>query len=185
MPEPTDNEDFGDLYEEFFPRVFSYVSYRDGSVQETEDIVSQVFLRAAEAYPRFEWRHQRSFHAWIFRIAQNALSDFYRSGNPQRTALPLDDLPEIASDQASAEEKLLMKERFVLLRELIGSLSPRAAEVITLRFFGELSNQEIAAVLDIQPRTVSSYLARGLRDLEEKVLRHQAVQTREEPRHGD
>jgi RNA polymerase sigma factor (sigma-70 family) len=78
-----------------------------------------------------------------------------------------------------------MRERFKLLREVISSLGPRAQEVITLRFFGELSNQEIAEVLGVEQRTVSSYLTRGLRDLEERYLLRIVDQTGEDSDHGD
>ena len=185
MPSFSHNEDLGELYEEFFPKVFSYVSYRVGSVHQTEEIVSIVFLRAAESYPRFRWQHDQSFSAWVFRITQNAISDFHRKGQAQRTSLSLDDLPEIASDETPIEQKLFMKERFKLLREVISSLAPRAQEVITLRFFGELSNQEIAEVLGVEQRTVSGYLTRGLRDLEARYLLRIVDQTREESHHGD
>jgi len=117
--------------------------------------------------------------------ATRDLDDFHRKGQAQRTSLSLDDLPEIASDETPIEQKLFMKERFKLLREVISSLAPRAQEVITLRFFGELSNQEIAEVLGVEQRTVSGYLTRGLRDLEARYLLRIVDQTREESHHGD
>ena len=166
----SQNQDLGDLYEELFPRVYSYVSYRVGNLHQTEDLVSKIFLHAAEKYTQFKWHHNQSFSAWIFKIAKNAISDFHRKHRKDRLPIGIDDLPEIASDETHIEERMSMKEKFRLLQELIGSLAPRAREVITLRFFGGLSNQEIASVLNVDQRTVSSYLSRGLRDLEQKYL---------------
>ncbi len=78
-----------------------------------------------------------------------------------------------------------MKEQFKMLRELIGTLAPRAQEVITLRFCGGLSNKEVALVLDIDQRSVSSYLSRGLRHLEEKYLQGTREQLEGEVRNED
>ncbi len=164
----SQSQDLGELYEELFPRVYAYVSYRVGNLHQTEDLVSKVFLRATEKYPDFQWRHSHSFNSWIFKIAQNAIVDFYRSQTNDPTSLGIDDLPEIAAEVGNVEKQILAKERFKLLQELICSLNPRAQEVITLRFFGGLSNQEIASILELNERTVSSYLSRGLRDLDEK-----------------
>jgi RNA polymerase sigma-70 factor (ECF subfamily) len=166
----SEKKDLGELYEALLPRVFSYVSYRVENLSETEDLVSKVFLHAAEKYAEFKWHHNQSFSAWIFKIAQNAIADFHRRRDRSRTPIGLDDLPEFASDEAPIEDSLAMKERFRLLRQLIGSLGPRAQEVITLRFFGGLSNQEIASVLNVDQRTVSAYLSRGLRELEARYL---------------
>ena len=51
------------------------------------------------------------------------------------------------------------------MRWLIGSLSPRRQEIVTLKFFGDLRNTEIAQVLGLDERTVASHLCRGLADL--------------------
>lgn len=184
MPDFSHDDDFAKLHEEFFPKVYSYVSYRIGNVRETEDIVSKVFLRAVEAYGRFERKHEHSFGAWIFRIARNAILDFHRQGRTRELSLAIDNLPDIATAETPVEEQLSMKERFRLLRELIDSLSPRTAEVITLRFYGDLSNQEIAEVLEIAPRTVSSYLARGLRNLEERYILQHKNRKEDKTQHG-
>ncbi len=169
-PQLPVNRELGELYEELFPSVYSYVSYRVGDQAQTEDIVSIVFLQAAKKYSQFTWHHNQSFNAWIFKIARNAIWDFHRKQNAERFSIDIDAVPEIASQEAPIEGQILMKEQFKLLRELIGTLAPRAQEVIALRFFGGLSNKEVALVLDIDQRSVSSYLSRGLRDLEEKHI---------------
>ncbi len=51
---------------------------------------------------------------------------------------------------------------------MIETLSPRRQEVITLRFFGELRNQEIAEILSLDERTVASHLCRAIEDLQNK-----------------
>lgn len=171
-----DRRELGKLYEELFPRMFSYVSYRIGNETQTEDLVSLIFLRVAENFSKFTWHHKQSFNAWAFKIAQNTISDFHRKHATEQLPIEIDSLPEIASQEAPIEQQLLMKEHFKLLQELITYLTPRAQEVITLRFFGGLSNWEVASVLNIDQRSVSSYLSRGLRALEEKYVQRTGEQ---------
>lgn len=161
---------FRELYNHYFPRVYAYVSYRVGRVRDSEDIVADTFLRAVDKLDSFEWRGEGSFAAWLFRIARSHVSDFYRRGQGSEETIPLEDLPDLASGALLPADALAQKEKFACLRRLIGTLSPRRQEVITLRFFGGLRNKEIAALLDLDERTVASHLCRGLRDLHRKYV---------------
>ncbi|MFO7781044.1 MAG: sigma-70 family RNA polymerase sigma factor [Spirochaetia bacterium] len=161
---------FQALYDHYFPRVYAYVSYRVGRVKDTEDIVADTFLTVVDNLNGFEWRGEGSFAAWLFRIARNRVSDFYRRGRGSEETIPLEDLPDLASGALLPADVLAQKEKFACLRRLIGTLSPRRQEVITLRFFGGLRNKEIAALLDLDERTVASHLCRGLRDLHRKYV---------------
>ncbi|MDQ3704947.1 MAG: sigma-70 family RNA polymerase sigma factor [Chloroflexota bacterium] len=163
-----DPQAFERLYQLFLPRVYSYVSYRVGQAESTEELVSDVFLKGAQALPTFEWRHPGSFGAWLFRIAHNVVLNHLRSADRHtkwQAPVSLDDLAELHSTAPSPEEVALRQEQNDTLRRLLLSLPQRRQEIITLRFFGELHNHEIASVLDLDERTVASHLCRGLRDL--------------------
>jgi RNA polymerase sigma-70 factor, ECF subfamily len=165
---PGDPAVFRDLYRHYFPRVYAYIAYRVGSAPDSEDLAADVFVNVVEALGRFEYRGAGSLTAWIFRIAHNQVGQFYR----QRRAveLALDDLPEIESDAPAPDYALQQKERFARLQSLITSLSPRRQEIITLRFYGGLRNQEIAEVLGLDERTVASHLCRALDDLHQMYV---------------
>lgn len=157
-------DSFQRLYHHYFPRVFAYVAYRIGTKQEAEDLTATIFMKVIESLSRFEYRGTGSFATWLFRIAHNEVQQFYRLLQ-RRATVPLDDLPEIASAESLPDEAFARKEQFVRLREALLTLSPRRQEIITLRFFGGLRNQEIATVLALDERTVASHLYRGLEDL--------------------
>ena len=165
-----DSMAFQELYSHYFPRVYAYVSYRVGRVQDAEDLVSDTFLKVVEGLDKFRWRGEGSFAAWLFRIAHNLVSDFYRRGRGSEEAVPLEELPELEASTLLPAEVVMQKEKFAHLRRLIGTLSPRRQEVITLKFFGGLRNQEIAEVLELDERTVASHLCRGVKDLHRKYV---------------
>ncbi len=167
----SDPEAFRALYQAYFPRVYAYIAYRVGRSWDAEDLSAEVFTRVVEALERFEYRGPGSFTAWIFTIARNQISQFYRINKMQE--VPLDALPDMQSDLPTPDYAMIQKEKFARLHALIGTLSRRRQEVVTLRFFGGLRNQEIAEVLNLDERTVASHLCRALEDLESRYTNHE------------
>jgi RNA polymerase sigma-70 factor, ECF subfamily len=159
-----DPEAFRALYQHYFPRVFGYVAYRVGRAQDAEDITAEIFMRVVEHIDQFIYRGEGSFAAWLFRIAYSQVADFYRRTPGQEVSL--DELPDIRGDHPSPDSIMMQKEKFAQLRTFIQGLSPRRQEIVTLRFYGGLRNQEIAEVLGLDERTVASHLSRALEDLQ-------------------
>lgn len=160
------------LYSSYFPRVYAYVAYRVGQVADSEDLVSEVFLRAVAALHAgsFRWRQEGSFAAWLFRIARNVVTDYHRSNlKRDNGAVALEDVLEFVAGPSLPEEAFIRGEEYAHLRRLVSTLAPRRQEVITLKFFGGLRNSEIAAVLGLDERTVASHLCRGLDDLQQRM----------------
>ena len=166
----SDLSAFNELYALYFPRIYAYINYRVGGVQDAEDIVASTFLKATERLGQFEWRGDGSFAAWLFRIAHDLVVDSYRRDGKVPDSVSIDELPDIRSDSVLPDDAALRNEEFEYLRQLIGTLSPRRQEIITLRLFGGLRNKEIAGILGLDERTVASHLCRGLEDLHRKYL---------------
>lgn len=163
-----DPEAFRVLYQHYFPRVYRYVAYRVGREQDTEDIVADIFTKIVEAITRFEYRGTGSFAAWLFRIAHNEVAQFYRQSYEGEKIIPFEDLPNLASDGVSPDEALQQKEQFIRLKQMVDSLPERRREVVSLRYFAGLRNQDIAEILNLDERTIASHLSRGLTDLQRR-----------------
>ncbi len=161
---------FKELYALYFPRIYAYINYRIGRVQDAEDLVANTFLKATERLGQYEWRGNGSFAAWLFRIAHDLVIDTYRRDGKIPESLSMNELPEIKSDSVLPDDAALRKEEFAYLRQLLATLSPRRQEIITLKFFGGLRNKEISGILGLDERTVASHLCRGLEDLHGKYL---------------
>ena len=162
-----DPQAFAPLYDQYFPRVHAYVCYRVYDPHDAEDLVADVFCRAISHLKRFKWRNAHSFAAWLFGIAHNRVVDYARGRKRAGVVLdPQEDLAQWADRLPLPEEALAQQEAVQQMRALIATLSPRRQEVITLRFYGGLRNNEIARVLGLDERTVAAHLCRALRDLE-------------------
>jgi len=162
-----DTEAFSDLYDQYFPKIFRYISWRVGNRGDAEDLVSDIFTRALDKIETFKWREGATFSSWIFRIAHNTLTDHYRT-KQKRSYVNIDDLPEIEADEILADENYDRRQLFKKLYQMIQELPERQAEIITMRFFTGMKNKEIAKVLEIKEKSVASSLCRGLQVLHNK-----------------
>lgn len=160
-----DPESFRTLYRHYFPRIYGYVGGRIPRKQDAEDVVADIFLNVLKGLPKFDYRGEGAFTAWVFRIAYNAVKQFYRASSASHdvSLVDIDTLPDTTLNPDSA---IIQSEQFARIRHLVTRLSPRRQEVITLRFFGGLRNQEIANVLDLDERTVAAHLCRAIDDLQ-------------------
>ena len=160
-----DIAEFQKIYRLYFPRVYAYMGYHTGRSQDTEDLVAETFLKAVNHLRTFNWQGKGSFAAWIFRIAQNAVNDFYRRSWRNQKEIQLEELPDIEASTLLPSDIMAQKEKFLYLRKLIDSLSPRLKETILLKFFGGLRNREIAELLQLDERTVAANLCRSIKKL--------------------
>jgi RNA polymerase sigma-70 factor (ECF subfamily) len=161
-------EAFRELYRLYFPRVYAYITYRVGNAHDVDDLVAETFLNVVRALDSFEWRHDHSFAAWLFRIAHNLVSNFYRHADRGGHPTSIDALPAVAASEPMPEDAALQKEMFAHLHKMVNDLPVRRREVITLKYYAGLRNWEIAEVLGLDERTVASHHTRALADLLEK-----------------
>lgn len=173
-----DPQAFRPLYHYYQPRIFAYIAYRVGQAEDAEDITAEVFMRAVKGLASFTHRGEGAFSAWLFRIAHNEIGRYYGRHQNDNQPLSLDALPEIDSDSLPVDQALQRKEQFAMLRRLLDRLGPRQQEIVTLKFFGELRNREIATILDLDERTIAAHLSRALGELQRLYQLEDTLQTR-------
>ncbi len=157
------SQSFEALYEEYFDRIYGYIASRLDDVNEVEDVVSDVFLKVMVKLDQFRGDNLTS---WLFTIAHHTLMDTYRTRQPQSIELEEDTV----ADTPSPEQAFILHESQTEMLEHIRALSTRRQEVVTLKFYGQLRNQEIAEVLGISEQSVASHLHRALTDLHARIV---------------
>jgi RNA polymerase sigma-70 factor, ECF subfamily len=153
-------EEFAELYERTFPRVYAYVAslLRDRSA--AEDVTAQAFERAYRK--RRSYRPGRgSVEAWLFGIARNAALDELRR-RKRRAGLEGDPKDLGAS---SPEDQAELAQRRALVRAALASLDGQERDLIALKFAGGLSNVEIARVLGMSESNAGTRLHRTITKL--------------------
>ena len=156
-------EEFGRLYDEHVWNVYGFFAYRVRSRSDAEDLTQQTFERALRAWSRFD-RERASEQTWLLAIARNLLIDHLRADrSATQTPIGEEGVSEDAlpGTEQPAPDRGLEPELTAALREL----GDRDREVLALRFGGDLSGPEIAAMLDLTLANVQQILSRSLRKL--------------------
>jgi RNA polymerase sigma-70 factor (ECF subfamily) len=174
-----DIEAFGKLYDIYYPRIFGYIIKRTAGIDAALDITSEVFFKALKNLQQFQWRGV-PFSAWLYRIANNEVANYYRGNGHQQHELDIISNsidfsePSSESEFIVAETELARKQQFLELHIHISSLAMKYQEVITLRYFEGKLIYEIAEILGKREGTVKSLLHRGLKKLR-KIMEDNAT----------
>lgn len=153
------------LYRQYAPRIYGYVASQVGNPALADDLTSEVFLRALEGLPRFEYRGI-SFGAWLYRIAHARLVDHFRQ-RARRQILPLE--TEAPSPQDGVEHEVVASLEAQRLRKAIEQLTPDQQQVIMLRFNAGLKLKEAAYVMGRSIDAIKMLQSRALTSLRQLV----------------
>jgi RNA polymerase sigma-70 factor (ECF subfamily) len=163
-----DDAAFDELYEHFFPKIYNLIYARVKNAATADDIVSDVFIKMVEHLAEFD-SSKASFATWLSRIATRTLTDYYR-WQSHRQNVEWDDVFSPSVDEKERPEgQLLVKEGKSELLMALGKLSEREQRIIELKFWGEMSNKEIAETLDVSAANVGVILFRAMGSLR-KIL---------------
>lgn len=166
---------FGRLYDAYFDRIFNYVLYRTGNVQQAEDITAQTFFNAMKNLWKFRYRGI-SISAWLYRIATNEVNGYYRKQkrrfftdiSSHTEELP-DEMNQPDKELEEAEEALNAKKMFHILHQCIQEMKPIEQTIVTLRFFNRKSFSEIAEILGKREATLRVRNSRILKKLKTQL----------------
>ena len=158
---------FGELMERYRESVyftmFKMVKNADDADDLTIEAFGKAFHRLDQYSPSF------AFSTWLFKIASNNCIDFLRKKRVKVTSLDTGFTRgdgeiiyfEAESNTQNPEEVIIQVQKVKLMRDLVTKLKPRYRELVELRYFEELSYEEIADTLDLPLGTVKAQLFRA------------------------
>jgi RNA polymerase sigma-70 factor (ECF subfamily) len=160
-----DRQAFGDLYERYLGKIYTYLYYRTGNNADAEDLTSKVFQKAFIHLPGYE-NQGLPFSAWLYRIAHNIVANWYRDQG-RRKVVGLDEAMNRSAEEDPGKSAEKAAEHEALLR-LIRSLPDEKQQVIILKFAEGYSNAQIGQILGRTEGAVKSLYHRTLLMLREK-----------------
>ena len=149
----------------------------DFTREDAEEICQEVFLSVIKSLDAFHGESR--FQTWLFRIAANKARDYRekrsaakRGGGQAPLSLQAEDpetglAPDPPGHAPGPDEFLMNAEQIAGVRAALDRLGDPCREIIELRYFGDLSYEELSATLNLNPKTVSSRLSKCLDRLEE------------------
>ncbi len=157
-----DPKHFKDLYEIYYPKILNYMRFKViGDTQTAQDLTSVTFEKALKSIKSYKWQGI-SFNAWIFRIANNTVIDFYRT-NSKKT-VNTDKQNELKDDE-DLEARIEKYDTATRMQSFLKELKAPERDIVTLKFYEGLTNKEISKILNITETNTSTILNRTMKKL--------------------
>ena len=134
---------------------------------DADDLTIEAFAKAFKHLDQYSPTF--AFSTWLFRIANNNCIDFIRKKKKNTYSLDNPMLNEegaelpstLRADGLDPEEKMMKQQKAAMLQSVVLKLKPRYRQLVQLRYFEELSYEEIAAKLEMPIGTVKAQLFRS------------------------
>ncbi|MFO7723488.1 MAG: sigma-70 family RNA polymerase sigma factor [Bacteroidales bacterium] len=162
-----DQSAYAELMKHYRDTVYYMLLKMTNNPIDAEDLTIEAFGKAFRSLKHYS--PDFAFSTWLFKIASNNCIDYIR--RRRKISLSLDSSHEledgtemyisVASNDPDPEEELIRQQKMQLMREVVEKLKPHYRKLITLRYFDELSYEELAEELDLPLGTVKAQLFRA------------------------
>ncbi|MBN2015859.1 RNA polymerase sigma factor [Candidatus Dojkabacteria bacterium] len=155
-----DKKAFEKVYSLYYKKVLNYIRSRVNEKSVAEDLASEVFEKAFKAIEDFKWQGI-SLSAWIFRIARNLLTDYYRKVGRVGETVSLSEIEDLFEDPgAKVYLDFIKGEEEIALYDAIREFPEKDQYLIYYKFFEGFSNKEIAKITGLAESNVGTRLYR-------------------------
>lgn len=158
-----DTEAFSALYDRYVERIYNYIYYRTGNTSDAEDLTARVFHRAIGHIGSYSDRGV-PFSAWLYRIAHNLVANWHRD-NSRRREVPLEDHLDLPQRGDHPEAALVKTQELEKLMISIRKLPADRQQIIILKFTQQMTNAEIAIIMNRSEGAIKSLYHRTLLEL--------------------
>lgn len=163
----NDQMAYAEIMDRYRDSIFHLINKMVFSSDDADDLTIETFTKAFQRLNQYSPAY--AFSTWLFKIASNHTIDFIRK--KRLNALSLDqgfanadgDVMEfhVRDEGLDPMETLQKKERVALMRDVVSQMKPRYRRLVELRYFEEMSYEEISAELDLPLGTVKAQLFRA------------------------
>lgn len=163
----NDEKAFAELMKRYKKPVYHMILKMVRNVDDAEDLTIEAFAKAFRNLSRF--KKDYTFSTWLFRIATNNAIDFIRKKKLETMSLDTsykDDSGEavkidVEDNELNPMEETIKSQKIELIRIFVDKLPPKYQRLVKLRYFDELSYEEIARELEAPLGTVKAQLHRA------------------------
>lgn len=164
-----DADAFAELYRLYIERIYRFIFFKIGDRSNSEDIASEVFLKAWNYLSDADRAPVQSFSGFVYQIARNAVVDWYRD-HANAPVSSIDTVQEVSivstADPAHAADQAREMER---VYRAIKKLKQEYQEAVILRYIDELSISEIAVIVGKGQTAVRVTLHRAMKKLRDTL----------------
>jgi RNA polymerase sigma-70 factor (ECF subfamily) len=158
----------GCLYRRYVGAIYRYLSVRLGNKQEAEDLTEDVFFRSFQSLGGYRERGW-PFSAFLYRVAKNMLTDYYRQEKPQ---FALSAVERGADSIRPLDDHIIRGEQLDGLRQAMDAIQPNYREVVILRLILALPTSVVARWMNQTEGATRVLLHRALVSIRRELRDH-------------
>ena len=169
-----DTQAWGDLYREYAPAIFRFCRRAMPTREDAEDATMEIFMKLRDKLIQYD--QSRSFTAWLYKVAANHCWDMLRRRRVRQdketedvTEMPLE------APEPNQLEKLIEERTSEEVRRALDKLGLRARMALVMRYYSDMSYDEIADALGVRRAFVGVVLLRARHELRQALGENNAV----------
>jgi RNA polymerase sigma factor (sigma-70 family) len=163
-----DSEAWGQLYKDYAPAIFRFCRRALPTREDAEDATMEIFMKLRDKLSQYD--ETRSFSAWLYRVAANHCWDILRRRKIRQDKETEDvETVPLEHPDPSQLDKLIEQRSNEEVREALHKLAPRARMALVLRYYSDMSYDEIADELGVRRAFVGVVLLRARHELRQAL----------------
>jgi RNA polymerase sigma-70 factor (ECF subfamily) len=169
-----DTQAWGDLYREYAPAIFRFCRRAMPTREDAEDATMEIFIKLRDKLAQYD--QSRSFTAWLYKVAANHCWDMLRRRRV-RQGKETEDVTEmpLEAPEPNQLEKLIEERTSEEVRRALDKLGLRARMALVMRYYSDMSYDEIADALGVRRAFVGVVLLRARHELRQALGENNAV----------
>jgi RNA polymerase sigma-70 factor, ECF subfamily len=165
-----DTQAFIEVYDQYAQDLYRFIYFKIGKEEEAQDLTSMVFLKAWNHIQNNSLTDSKTLRALVYKIARNAIIDYYRQGDAKIESLDNRDTPlQIIDDKEDISQTIDDNIEIEKLGSLILELKEEYREVIVLKFVNDLELEEISVITGKSKGNIRVILHRALSTLKKMI----------------
>jgi len=163
-----DADAWGELYREYAPAIFRFCRRALPAREDAEDATMEIFMKLRDKLIQYD--QTRSFSAWLYKVAANHCWDLLRR-RKTRQDKETGDLENVPLEHPDPNqlEKLIEQRTSEEVRRALGKLGSRARMALVMRYYSDMSYDEIADALGVRRAFVGVVLLRARHELRQAL----------------
>ena len=157
---------WGELYEQYSPAIYRFCRHALLHHEDAEDATAEIFLKLRQKLDQYD--RNRPFSPWLYRIAANHCWDMMRRRGRHGLNDDEETLLLLEHPDPNQLDELIRNQTGTKVRKALAEMPGRARMALVLRYYADLSYDEIAAALQLPRQYVGVILLRArhqMRDL--------------------
>jgi RNA polymerase sigma-70 factor, ECF subfamily len=163
-----DAEAWGELYREYAPAIFRFCRRAMPTREDAEDATMEIFMKLRDKLTQYD--QTRSFAAWLYKVAANHCWDLLRR-RKTRQDKETEDLENVPLEHPDPNQldKLIEQRTSEEVRRALDRLGARARMALVMRYYSDMSYDEIADALGVRRAFVGVVLLRARHELRQAL----------------